>query len=78
MGDYSSHDFLANRVEDFAFVVSTQDLMDGGQILDDGLLQDPQADTDRLQVLGTSRHRDINRLQPAIINDGFLSYRIIT
>lgn len=52
--------------------------MDGGQILDDGLLQDPQADTDRLQVLGTSRHRDINRLQPAIINDGFLSYRIIT
>lgn len=52
--------------------------MDGRQIFDDGLLQDPQADADSLQILGTSRHRNINRLQSAIVDDGFLSYHMIT
>ena len=42
LGDNGSEDLLTDGVEDFLFIITTQELMDGREVLSDGLLEDSQ------------------------------------
>jgi hypothetical protein len=60
LGDNSSQNLLADRVEHFLLIVSAQQLMDFGQLLGNRLLEDTKRNADSLQVLSTSGHVNIN------------------
>lgn len=63
---------MADGVEDFLFVITTQKLMDGGEVFGDGLLQDSQRNCYSLQVLCTCDDVDVDRSESAIVDDGSL------
>lgn len=72
LSDNCSENLLADGVEDFLFIITTQELMDGGEMFGDGLLEDSQWDGDCLQVFGTGDDVNIDWPETAVVDDGGL------
>lgn len=63
---------MSDGVEDFLFIVSSQQLMDGWKGFKDRLLKDSQADGDSLEIFSSCGYIDVIWLQLTIIDDWFL------
>lgn len=72
LGDHCPQDFLTDGVEDLSFIVAAEELVDGREGGDDGLLEDPETDSHVLEILGSGGDGDVDGLELDVVDDGFL------